>query len=424
MNHDSLKEQAEQLDLLKYVTGEEEEEVKEEVKEVKETKTKSIKNSATKKKTKRIEDEIEKLKIQKYNKIREYVDKKNKKAPRKHGPRVKDNKITDTTNDYDSHASSGTKGSSNAPSDKKHRIGEGAFETSFSKNSKSSVSIATHPKTKPRSSSFEDEGNNAKDRVLKNKQRKILEEQKKKERELMQIYKQNQAAYAEAKRRERDQYRPSTAMQLMFNEKKKIEEDYSLYDHPIDDDIDDEYLESIIEDIDAEDEEDKEFKETIRAIDKKIKVQELTLTRGLKKKDLNISEIKEDQREDIVEEESEIKDEDSNQDNSSDEGEELAHYLEENDDDEDEEPCEVYKAFEENQTMIKIRDKIKMHKHRCEAALGYNMYEKAYKLIKKRGEGLRDKLCEIIGEDNIGFYVIFDNILFLEKKLKDLIQKK
>lgn len=73
--------------------------------------------------------------------------------------------------------------------------------------------------------------------------------------------------------------------------------------------------------------------------------------------------------------------------------------------------------------MIKLKDKIKMLKHRCETSLGYNQYEKAYKLIKKRGENLRDRLCELIGEDNVGFYVIFDNILFLEKTLKSLVKK-
>jgi len=58
-NFDSLREQAEQLDLLKYVTGESDFEIIEEVKEVKET-TNSYMKSAIKKK-KRIEDDIEKI---------------------------------------------------------------------------------------------------------------------------------------------------------------------------------------------------------------------------------------------------------------------------------------------------------------------------------------------------------------------------
>jgi hypothetical protein len=62
-----------------------------------------------------------------------------------------------------------------------------------------------------------------------------------------------------------------------------------------------------------------------------------------------------------------------------------------------------------------------MLKHRCEAALGYNLFEKAYKLIKRNEEGLRTKLCELIGEENIGFYIVFDNILFLETKKKGLV---
>lgn len=427
MNYDSLKEQAEKLDLLKYVTGDSHEEVKEEVK----VKPKTVKNSSIKKKKKRLEDDIETLKIQKYNKIREYNQKKtNKKGHRKHGPRVKDNKITDISSDHDSKYSKGEDGHSSKKigsigSDKKHQLTSAASESSFSKSNKGNISMSSHLS--------DPDGNSAKDRVLRNKQKKKLEEQKKKEMELMQICKQNQAANAEARMRAKNQYRPSSAMQKIFGDK-KIEEEYSLYDKPIDGDMDDEFLESIIEDVDAEDEEDREFKENIKAIDKKIQekkikleetqrqMQELTLNHHPRpsKVEIKRNESKEFPKTEKTIESSTIKEgEGNNEEESSEDEEELAQYLEEQDDDE-EEPGQVYKAFEENQTLVKLHDKIKMLKHRCEAALGYTLFEKAYKLIKKRPEGLRDKLCELIGEDNVGFYVIFDNILFLEKKKKEL----
>lgn len=272
MNYDSLKEQAEQLGLLKYITDENFKEdsiddIKEEVKE-QEPRPKSSKNSAIKKKKKRIEDDIEKLKIQKYNQIREYTQKKTQnKGSRKHGPRVKENKITEIANEHDSQTSTESK-TTGASSDKKHPIPPGVFEASFTKNKGSKSS--KEPVTKPRASSFEGDSDSTKDRVLKNKQRKKLEEQKKQEQELMEIYKQNQATYAEARMREKNMYNHSGAMKGILTGEKKIEEEYSLYDHPVDDDQEDEYLESIIEEADAEDEEDKEFKENLKAIDEEI----------------------------------------------------------------------------------------------------------------------------------------------------------
>jgi hypothetical protein len=232
MNYDSLREQAEQLDLLEYVTGEKDEEIQEEIKE-KPTSTKMPSNI---KKTKRIEDDIQKLKVEKYNKIRDYNQQKKIKTGRgKYGPRVKTNKITEVGSLAEAGHKSGT-----------------------------NVSMTAAERRKL------EEIDSAKERVLKNKQRKKMEEQKKKEMELMQICKQNQAVNAEARMRAKNQYRPSSAMQNIFGDTKKIEEEYSLYDHPVDDDMDDELLESIIEDVDAENEEDKEFKENIVAIDMRI----------------------------------------------------------------------------------------------------------------------------------------------------------
>ena len=256
----------------------------------------------------------------------------------------------------------------------------------------------------------------------------------------MQICKENQAVNAEARKRAKNQYRPSSGMQGVFGEK-KIEEEYSLYNHPIDDDADDGFLGSIIEEVEAEDEEDKEMREKIKLIENNIHEKKSKLEQTQKyiseiTTKINQNQIKEvnteikDSTSEKEEENDAIKEEEKDEVNSDDD-EDLAQYLEnlENDDTdgEEEKTDEVYKKFEENITLVKLRDKIKLLRYRWEASLGYTLFEKAYKLIKNNaaspnGEKIRTMLIDLIGEENIGFWVIFDNILFLEQRKKDLGQ--
>lgn len=192
---------------------------------------------------------------------------------------------------------------------------------------------------------------------------------------------------------------PSANTQNINGEMKKIEEDYSMYDKPVDDDEnEDDLLESIPEEADAEDEDDK----------------------GDKTKKNRSKSPKEG-------------DDDHQPNNESEDEEKIANYLENQDEESEEETDDLYKAFEENKTLVKLDDKIKLLKHRCEAGLGYSLYEKAYKLITNfsksesktsSSDKLRSKLIDLIGEDNIGFWVIFDNIIFLERKHKELKEKK
>jgi hypothetical protein len=82
ISNDSLKEQAEKLDLLKYILGETLEEIKldeethDESKNGSEKKNLDLKKSAVKRKEKRIKEDIENLKIEKVKLIREYNQKK------------------------------------------------------------------------------------------------------------------------------------------------------------------------------------------------------------------------------------------------------------------------------------------------------------------------------------------------------------
>ena len=176
-------------------------------------------------------------------------------------------------------------------------------------------------------------------------------------------------------------------MQGVFGEK-KIEEEYSLYNHPVDDDADEGYLESIIEEIDAEDEEDKEMREKIKGIEKNIQEKKNKLEETQRyiseiTTKINQNQIKDTDEKGIESEKTKdddiIKEEDHQEEVNSDDDEDLAQYLEnhDNEDNDEDETDDVYKNFEENITLVKLRDKIKLLKHRWEASLGYTLFWKS-----------------------------------------------
>ena len=68
----------------------------------------------------------------------------------------------------------------------------------------------------------------------------------------------------------------------------------------------------------------------------------------------------------------------------------------------------------------KIREKIKSLTHRCESGLGNSMFQRAYAYLqtaKAAQEELRAALIEIMGETNIGYWAILDQLVFLEQYL-------
>jgi len=84
----------------------------------------------------------------------------------------------------------------------------------------------------------------------------------------------------------------------------------------------------------------------------------------------------------------------------------------------EEEPVEERSPKEES--IIKLKDKISLLRHRCESGLGSLLFEQVYAIIKENkdskvsGEKTREQLLEVLGKENIGFWAIIDNILFLE----------
>ncbi|KAL4507112.1 hypothetical protein ABPG72_001905 [Tetrahymena utriculariae] len=90
----------------------------------------------------------------------------------------------------------------------------------------------------------------------------------------------------------------------------------------------------------------------------------------------------------------------------------------------DENEGEVIQEFQQNNNpqYFKIQDKIKLFRHRCEASLGIVMFDKAYDYLKVNNnkcstDELRKQLVEILSEENIGFWHLIDQILFLEEVL-------
>lgn len=80
--------------------------------------------------------------------------------------------------------------------------------------------------------------------------------------------------------------------------------------------------------------------------------------------------------------------------------------------------------------MIKLKDKIGLLKFWCVAGLGETLWDKAYKLVKVNWEKniqadrTWETLIELIGKENIGFWAIIDNVLFLEEKKKEISSVK
>jgi NIMA (never in mitosis gene a)-related kinase 1/4/5 len=55
---------------------------------------------------------------------------------------------------------------------------------------------------------------------------------------------------------------------------------------------------------------------------------------------------------------------------------------------------------------------------RCESGLGNMLYERAYNSLKemtgRRNKEIRKALVEILGEENIGYWALLEQIVYLE----------
>ena len=58
---------------------------------------------------------------------------------------------------------------------------------------------------------------------------------------------------------------------------------------------------------------------------------------------------------------------------------------------------------------------------RCESGLGNQLYERAYNTLKensgRRNKEIRKLLVEILGEENIGYWALLEQVVYLESCL-------
>eukprot|EP00826_Nyctotherus_ovalis_P030011 TRINITY_DN2381_c0_g7_i1.p1 TRINITY_DN2381_c0_g7~~TRINITY_DN2381_c0_g7_i1.p1 ORF type:complete len:490 (+),score=212.93 TRINITY_DN2381_c0_g7_i1:1039-2508(+) len=278
-------------------------------------------------------------------------------------------------------------------------------------------------------------------KILQEKEQRKLEERRRKENDLQQIRMENFVARQRAKEKKAQMLRPSSGMKMSFNiplqgaaeemkmleeqkkEPKKIVEPYRL-DEENDDESQDE-LEHIQEVINENDSDKDETEKDINMINTKTEKMK-TLKKQLIEKTLHIEEQLSElminpeeiaELDEIEEKVEETKNESA--ENPARQVEGLLHNLSSDGEEAnsgDERLGEIASA--ESAETRKLNERIKLLRHRCEAGIGNILFEKAYNMIREERdedpEVVRRALVKVMGEENIGFYAIIDQILYLE----------
>jgi len=304
--------------------------------------------------------------------------------------------------------------------------------------------------------------NDQKTKILNEREQRKKEELERIEKALQQIRFENYVARQKAKEKEAQMLRPSSGMKHVLGaipnkngqteenngvpsdskqyeeEKKptesdapkKIEEQYGMEDEKGDEDEDQEALEDI-EEVIEENEVDKEeaakemnLLKTMSAQMKNIKEQIIEKTQRIEEEIADIIENSGDGVPEPVPEVEEKGDENKEAVVENDPTKKIEGLLQnlsseesEHGESDDEKLGEITTA--ETMEKRKLDERIKLLRHRCEAGIGNILFEKAYNAIKTEMSGqapevIRGKLISILGEENIGFYAIIDQILFLE----------
>jgi len=269
-----------------------------------------------------------------------------------------------------------------------------------------------------------------KQKILQEKEHRRIQEQRRTENDLEQIRMENFKARQEAKAKKAQMLRPSSGMKLSFNiplqgpleefrileeqkeknEPKKIEEQYRMDEEHDDDSL--EHIQEVIEENDSDKDETEKDINMINTKAEKMKEIKMKLIEKTQRIDEQISELEE-----IEENKEEIKNGSPGDPTKQIEG--LLHSSSsdsEEMDSDNERLGEI--ASPETAEMRKLIERIKLLRHRCEAGIGNILFEKAYNLLKEEKdqgpEIVRKALIKIMGEENIGFYAIIDQILYLE----------
>ncbi|CAD8066727.1 unnamed protein product [Paramecium primaurelia] len=236
----------------------------------------------------------------------------------------------------------------------------------------------------------------AKERVIQKKQKRDEEKIIQEEKERQQIYKESYQNRKIAQERKQAQYRQSKDSSL------KVQEEF--YDSEDSDGV------NAIQEIENEEEYEEEgdvdqkldlMKTKLK--DKTLKIQEISqsLQQNRQVQNMQIKALETGQVIPLVEEELENEDLD-----------------EEDQGDNDGIDQDEIKPI--NSIVARIQDRIKLLKHRCEGGLGNNLVEKALQLMKSKQfstQDLRKQLMQLLGEENIGYWQLFDQILYMEELL-------
>ncbi|CAD8126569.1 unnamed protein product [Paramecium sonneborni] len=236
----------------------------------------------------------------------------------------------------------------------------------------------------------------AKEKVIQKKQKREEEKTIQEEKERQQIYKESYQNRKIAQERKQAQYRQSKDSSL------KVQEEY--------DDSEDSEGVMAIQEIENEEEYEEEgdvdqrldLMKT-RLKDKTLKIQEISqsLQQNRQVQNMQIKALETGQVIPLVEEELENEDQ---------EDEEQGDY--------DELDQDEIKPI--NSIVARIQDRIKLLRHRCEGGLGNNLVEKALQLMKTKQfstQDLRKQLIQLLGDENIGYWQLFDQILYMEELL-------
>ncbi|CAD8209976.1 unnamed protein product [Paramecium octaurelia] len=238
----------------------------------------------------------------------------------------------------------------------------------------------------------------AKDKVIQNKQKREVEKTLQEEKERQLVYRESFQNRKIAQERKQAQYRQSKESSL------KAQDEYDISD-------DSEGV-NAIQEIENEDEYEEDGD-----VDQKL---DLMKTK-LKEKTVKISQINQSLHQNRQVQNMQIK--------ALETGQAIPQVEEEFDNEEvdDEEHDDQDDLLQEdtklsNQITSRISDRVKLLKHRCEGGLGSNLADKALALIRTKqssNQDLRKQLIVLLGEENIGYWQLFDQILYME----DLIAK-
>ncbi|CAG9312240.1 unnamed protein product [Blepharisma stoltei] len=253
----------------------------------------------------------------------------------------------------------------------------------------------------------QEESTTARDRVIAEKEKRRKEEEDRKYAELMQIHQQNQYNRQVAVEMHQAQFRTSSILQSALTYEKVAP---NLTEEELK-----EVAEYEEESTEAQtDEEELKKLEELRLINQQVND---TIER-IQVKTIRIEEMRESLRfsksgmsgfePDPPDEVEEINEENSPEVNY---GElEAVEELEE------EEAKEELPSWHS-----KLREKLKLLQHKCEAGIGHQLYERSLNLLKEmsghNNDAIRSALIELLGINNIGYWVILDQIIVIESSL-------